>query len=347
MKPGLASETKFGFLCPDRRTRTSPWAKDDDRGEGRYLGGEALPGWKAGVLQIGMGLAILLSGCVSSSIHQETVKDLAAARSDLDRLRDENTTLKSEVAARQAVIQDLRQQLKEGESKGQMQSQDVDRLAKRNLDLVGEVANLSSQNRDLSQTLEARDQELEQVRNRIAGLENAEEEKTTRFKSMYDKLVGGFQNEIKTGAIGVTQEGDKLSVNMVETSLFKPGSAEIKPMGLKLLDRVGQILKLEPDQPIRIEGYTDNVPIGSRRSDKFRNNWELSAARAVNVVRYLSGPVGIPPARLSASAFADNHPVASNQTKEGRARNSRIEIVVLPTDAAQGLLEPKSQPPSP
>jgi len=319
----LASELKMRFPRTDRR----------------------IPGWKAGILQIGMGLAILLSGCgVSSAVHQATLKDLAAARSDLDRLRDENTTLKSEVAARQAVIQDLRQQIKEGENKGQMESQDLDRLSKRNLELVGEVANLSSQNRDLSQTLEARDQELEQIRTRIAEQEKAKEEKNNRFKSTYDKLVGRFQDEIKQGEVSVTQGRDKLSVNMVEKALFKPGSAEIKPTGLKLLDRVGEFLKSDTDQPIRIEGYTDNVAIGSRPTDKFRTNWELSAARAVAVVRHLSGPVGIPSERLSAVGFADNRPVASNQTPEGRALNRRIEIVLLSPDTSQALEE--SKPPT-
>jgi len=301
------------------------------------------------LIEIGMGLAILLSGCgVSSSVHQATLKDLAAARSDLDRLREENTTLKSDVAARQATIQDLRQQLKEGENKGQIESQDADRLAKRNLELVGEVANLSSQNRDLSQTLEARDQELEQIRNRIADQEKAQEkaitEKDNRLKSTYDKLIGRFQDEIKKGEVSVTQGRDRLSVNMVEKALFKPGSAEIKPTGLKLLDRVGEILKLDTDQPIRIEGYTDNVPPGSRRTEKYPTNWELSAARAVAVVRHLSGPVGIPSERLSAVGFADNRPVASNQTPEGRALNRRIEIVLLSQDTAQAHEEPK--PPS-
>ncbi|HET6466230.1 MAG TPA: OmpA family protein [Nitrospiria bacterium] len=320
-----------------------------NKAEGHLPGGAAIPGWKAGVLQIGMGLAILLSGCgVSSSVHQTALKDLASARSDLDRLREENTTLKSEVAARQAVIQDLRQQIKEGENKGQMESQDADRLAKRNLELVGEVANLSSQNRDLSQTLEARDQELEQIRTRIAEQEKtqekAKEEKNNRFKPIYDKLVGRFQDEIKKGEVGITQGPDKLSVNMIEKTLFKPGSAEIKPTGLKLLDRVGEILKLDTEQPIRIEGYTDNVPIGSRRADKFPTNWELSASRAAAVVRHLSGPVGIPSERLSAIGFADNRPVASNQTPEGRALNRRIEIVLLSQDTSQAHEEPK--PPS-
>jgi chemotaxis protein MotB len=337
------------FLRTDQRTRTSPKAKSEDKAEGHPSGGEAIPGWKAGVLQIGMGLAILLSGCgVSSAVHQATLKDLAAARSDLDRLRDENTTLKSEVAARQAVIQDLRQQIKEGENKGQMESQDVDRLSKRNLELVGEVANLSSQNRDLSQTLEARDQELEQIRTRIAEQEKvqekAKEEKNSRFKSTYDNLVGRFQDEIKQGEVSVTQGRDKLSVNMVEKALFKPGSAEIKPTGLKLLNRVGEILKSDTDQPIRIEGYTDNVAIGSSRTDKFRSNWDLSAARAAAVVRHLSGPVGIPSERFSAVGFADNRPIASNQTPEGRALNRRIEIVLLSPDTDQAHEEPK--PPS-
>jgi len=301
------------------------------------------------VIEIGMGLAILLSGCgVSTSVHQTALKDLASARSDLDRLREENTTLKSEVAARQAVIQDLRQQIKEGENKGRMESQDADRLAKRNLELVGEVANLSSQNRDLSQTLEARDQELVQIRTRIAEQEKAQdkakEEKNNRFKSTYDILVGRFQEEIKKGEVRITQEPDKLSVHIAEKALFKPGTAEIKPTGLKLLDRIGEILKLDTDQPIRIEGYTDNVPIGSRRTDKFQTNWELSAVRAVAVVRHLSGPVGIPSSRLSAVGFAENRPVASNETPEGRALNRRIEIVLVSPDTGQAHEE--SKPPS-
>jgi len=296
--------------------------------------------------EIGMGLAMLLaSGCgVSSSVHQAALKDLAAARSDLDRLKGENAALKSDVAARQGVIQDLRQQIKESENKGQLESQDADRLVKRNLELVAEVANLSSQVRDLSQTLDARGQELDDVRTRLAAAQKAGEENTEILKPIRDKWVDAFRDEIQKGDLSVDQEKAGLSIRIAEKALFNSGSADIKPAGRALLDRAGEILKSVADQPVRIEGYTDNTPIGSRRANKFPTNWELSAARAVSVVRYLSGPGGVPSGRLSAAAFADNRPVAPNETKEGRARNRRIEIVLPPPETARPAEGPK--PPS-
>lgn len=299
------------------------------------------------IIKIQMALAILLTGCgVSSSVHQATLKNLDSARSDLERLRDQNTTLKSEVAAREAIIQDLRRQINEIENKRQIQSRDSERLVNRNLELVAESSNLSSQIRDLSQTLEAREQELEQIRSRIAAQEKIQEQfkekKAERIKMVYDQLAVGLQADIKKGTVSITQGPEKLSVHLVEGALFKVKSADIKPTGQKLLDRIGAILKSDPNIPIRIEGYTDNVPPGSRRKDKFRTNWDLSAARAVNVVRYLSGAAGLPSERMSAVAFAQNHPIASNKTKDGRARNRRIEMVLFPIEADSGLQESNS-----
>jgi chemotaxis protein MotB len=295
--------------------------------------------------KIGIGLAILLTGCVSPSVHRAALSDLSETRSRLDRLKDENAALKSELAARDDSLQDLRRQIAETQDKGRIQSEDTDRLAKRNLELSGENADLASQNRDLSQALEARNQELEEFHHRLAEEAKAKEEEVDRLKSTYDKLVGELHDEIKKGDITVTRVMDKLSVNLVEKILFDSGSAEIKPGGRKVLDRVGGILKSVTEKQIRIEGYTDNVPIGSRLTDQFPTNWELSAARAVNVVRYLSGSVGVPPRLLSAAGFAENHPVAANKTQEGRAQNRRIEIVLLPSDMDRVLQELK--PPSP
>lgn len=297
--------------------------------------------------QIAMGLAILLTGCVSSSVHQAVLKDLSETRDRLDRLKDDVEILKSELASREAAIEDLRRQLTEFQTKGQFQSEDADRLVKRNLELAGENANLSSQNRDLSQSLQDHRQELEELHHRLAEEAKAKEEDVNRLKSTYDKLVGELQDEIKKGDITVTRVMNKLSVNLVEKILFDSGSAEIKPGGRKVLDRVGGILKSVKEKQIRIEGYTDNVPIGSRLADQFSTNWELSSARAVTVVRYLSGPVGVPSDLLSAAGFAENHPVAANETKEGRAQNRRIEIVLLPSDPDRVLQELKSSSPTP
>jgi chemotaxis protein MotB len=299
------------------------------------------------VVDIGMGLAFLITGCVSSSVHEAALKDLSETRGRLNHLAEENIALKTELAGRDALLQDLRRQIADIRNKGQNQSEDADRLGRRNLELSGEVANLASQNRDLSQTLEARNQEMEELHRRLADEAKAQEDEVNRLKSTYDRLVGELHEEIKKGDITVTRVMNKLSVNLVEKILFDSGSAKIKPKGLKVLDRVGGILKSVTDKQIRIEGYTDNVPIGSRLTEKFPTNWELSTARAVNVVRYLSGPVGVPPQWLSAGGYADNHPVASNDTNEGRAQNRRIEIVLLPTDMDQVLKELKSHNPTP
>jgi chemotaxis protein MotB len=299
------------------------------------------------VVNIGMGLALLLTGCVSTSTYESALKDLSETRGRLNHLAEENVALKTDLAGRDALLRDLRRQIAEIRNEGQVQSADADRLGQRNLELTGDVANLSSQNRDLSQALEARNQELEGLHRRLAEEAKAKEDEVNRLKSTYDRLVGELNEEIKKGDITVTRVMNKLSVNLVEKILFDSGSAEIKPGGLKILDRVGGILKSVTDKQIRIEGYTDDVPIGSRLRDKFPTNWELSAARAVNVVRYLSGPVGVPPEGLSAGGYADNHPVASNDTPAGRAQNRRIEIVLLPTDIDQVLKELKTRNPTP
>jgi len=110
---------------------------------------------------------------------------------------------------------------------------------------------------------------------------------------------------------------------------------------LEVLRRVGGVVKEVADKEIRIEGYTDNVPISSRLQQKFPTNWELSAARAVNVLRFLQERIGIPGERISACGFGEFKPVADNATAEGRALNRRIQIVLVPLET----LEPPTTTP--
>jgi chemotaxis protein MotB len=153
-------------------------------------------------------------------------------------------------------------------------------------------------------------------------------------KSTYDSLVSELKQEIKQGEVQITQLKDKLTVNMVEKILFDSGSAVIKKNGTRVLDRVAEILKGLSGQQIKVEGHTDNVPIGPGLAEKFPTNWELSTARATTVVRYLQGR-GVSPTVLSAEGYADYRPVSPNDTDEGKAKNRRIEIVLIPLDAAR------------
>jgi chemotaxis protein MotB len=116
----------------------------------------------------------------------------------------------------------------------------------------------------------------------------------------------------------------------VDKILFPSGESAISPEGLKVLERIGNILKNAQGKAVRVEGHTDNVPIGGNLKSKFPTNWELSTARAVNVIRLLQEKVGMDPKRLEAAGLGEYRPVAPNDTREGRAQNRRIEIYLLP-----------------
>jgi chemotaxis protein MotB len=115
---------------------------------------------------------------------------------------------------------------------------------------------------------------------------------------------------------------------------FEPGAAPSNPNGLPALKEIGEILQQVPDRQIVIVGHTDPMPIGPSLQGDFKDNVELSEARAKGVVRYLVEEAGINPANLTIAAKGDSKPVASNATEEGRRLNRRIEIKVAPKGSA-------------
>jgi chemotaxis protein MotB len=123
--------------------------------------------------------------------------------------------------------------------------------------------------------------------------------------------------------IGVTRDG--VVVSLSGNVLFDSGKADLKPQGLILLDALAARLRTMPNE-IRIEGHTDNIAI---TTPLYPSNWELSAARATTVGRYLTEHGGIAPTRVIAAGFGEHRPAASNDTREGRARNRRVDFVVL------------------
>lgn len=125
-------------------------------------------------------------------------------------------------------------------------------------------------------------------------------------------------------AVEVIPQGAKIIIRMHDGVLFDEGSAIIKVESVKAIDTVAKELK-KSNTKIQIEGHSDNTPV---LGGQYSSNWELSTARAVNITRYLIETAGIEKERLSASGYADNRPVASNDTKEGRAKNRRVDIVV-------------------
>jgi chemotaxis protein MotB len=180
---------------------------------------------------------------------------------------------------------------------------------------------------NLEQEKAALEQELKE---RLASMSREKEEEIRRVQATYDTLVTDLKAEIEEGQITITQLADRLSVSMVDRILFPSGEADITPEGLKVLERVGNVLKNTNRKIIRVEGHTDNIPISQKLVQTYPTNWELSASRATNVVRFLQDKVGISPERLEAVGLSEYHPIATNTTAPGRSQNRRIEIALLP-----------------
>jgi len=144
----------------------------------------------------------------------------------------------------------------------------------------------------------------------------------------YEELNQRLQAEVQADQVEIQQLQDRLKVTVVNEILFAEGGWELDQKGHQTLNKIAPVLKSLTNQRIEINGYTDNVPIGPELKSRFPSNWELSTARATEVVRYLIKQ-GVNPQLLSATGFGEQDPVASNSTAAGRAKNRRIEIVLV------------------
>jgi chemotaxis protein MotB len=152
------------------------------------------------------------------------------------------------------------------------------------------------------------------------------------LKTVQDALAKSLVEEIETGDIRVSERGGLLVIDVSDTVLFGVGDATLSERGQKVLTRLADSLKTLPDEAVfQVGGHTDNQPIKSEEvKARFPTNWELSASRATNVVRFLEETCQIPGKRLVAAGFSEFRPVASNAKPKGRAKNRRIEIALLP-----------------
>jgi chemotaxis protein MotB len=145
------------------------------------------------------------------------------------------------------------------------------------------------------------------------------------LKPSLDLLQEKLKDEIQRGEVDLHLEPRGLTVSFKQAALFDSGDADIKPSAFVALGKVADAILKLPNQ-IRLEGHTDNVPI---HNDHFRNNWELSSARSIAVLQFLTDRFQVPVKRLAVSGYADVAPVASNDDEAGRARNRRVDVVIL------------------
>ncbi|HSH97613.1 MAG: flagellar motor protein MotD [Methylophilaceae bacterium] len=145
-----------------------------------------------------------------------------------------------------------------------------------------------------------------------------------------NKLANSLGQLINDGKLRVVQNNRGIRIDIHDTLLFTPGSAELSPAAKQPLTEIANFLKESTNQ-IQVEGHTDNVPI---HTDQFFSNWELSAMRATALVRLFTES-NIAESRLSAAGYGSAQPIADNATPEGRAKNRRVSIMILYSDANQ------------
>lgn len=127
------------------------------------------------------------------------------------------------------------------------------------------------------------------------------------------------------GLVEMDRHQDRIEVRMNNQMLFDSGSARLSNAVLRVLRDVGRILQ-PLENPIQVEGHTDDIPINT---PEFPSNWELSAARAASVVHFFTR-IGVPPDRLAAIGYGEHRPIADNETEAGRGRNRRVTLVIAP-----------------
>ena len=184
--------------------------------------------------------------------------------------------------------------------------------------------------RDIEMHRDALEKENANLRAENARLRHQIERETMRTQAPATDALEELKRKLQAQGIKVTMEGGQLVLTMLDRILFESGRATLRPEAKSVLRRVAGVLERDyPDRVIRVEGHTDDRPI-VKSKDRYKSNWELSAARALSVLHFLSKEGGIDERRMYAAAYADTRPAVPGKSEAARAQNRRVQIVILP-----------------
>lgn len=256
-------------------------------------------------------MALLLVGCVKKGIYEEQL----SVNADL---RVQNDKLMSEIDEMSARIDVLEADLTAAD----------EALAGANATLTDTRARLADTQDKLTTKMAeagALQDDIDEMKRALRELEERKAQAEASLRT-FRGLVSRFQAMIDAGTLQVKVVDGRMVVELATDILFPTGSATLSADGQKTVAEVARVLATIPERDFQVAGHTDNVPIGTER---FPSNWDLGAARAITVTQLLVES-GLPSQRVSAASYADTRPVDTNETKQGRAHNRRIEIIVVP-----------------
>ena len=270
------------------------------------------------VTKLFISILVLLSSCVPTKKFNASQTALQSARNDSATLARKVSDLQGDIAKLQQEVAD---HLKTIDSKAQRiseQEQQIDKLSKEIADLNKDASNKQSLLTKSGQELVNQRKKLEQLQALMDQQRKAIEEIR---RKMADALTGFKSNELT-----VATKNGKVYVSLQENLLFPSGSAVVNPKGKEALAKLAEVLNINPEITVDIEGHTDSIPIHG----KYQDNWDLSLARAASIVRILTIDYKVNPERVIASGHSQYEPVQTNSSADGRALNRRTDIILSP-----------------
>ena len=271
--------------------------------------------------------AVLLSSCVSQ-------KKFAELQADYDSTKSQLTDANAKVLECQVEKDKIAGQIASLEAQNKLLSQNHENNI-RQIESLSRLSESASSNiKDIVAQLSEKDKYINGIRGAMSRKDSINLALAVNLKSA---LADGIQDE----DIIVDVEKTVVYITISDKLLFKSGSSTITAKAKGLLAKVAAVIKEKPDMEVMVEGYTDNVPI---KTAKTQDNWDLSTQRATSVIRILQNDFSIDPKRLIASGRSEYSPIATNDTAEGRSRNRRTRFVILPKlDQFFDILEQKPE----
>ncbi|MDQ3101711.1 MAG: OmpA family protein [Bacteroidota bacterium] len=239
-----------------------------------------------------------LSSCVSKKKYTLATAHVTKLRADSSNYEDRIRTLETDLSGTRKDLESTQGKL--STTTGTLNERDQ-LLAQKESELLDKARRMD----ELNKKLDAQTAALTGLRKKVAD------------------ALGSFRSDELT----VTMKDGKVYVSLQENLLFKSGSADVDPKGKDALGKLSAVLNVNPDIGILVEGHTDSIPMAGGR---FKDNWELSTARATSIVRILTVDHKVDPDRVTAAGRGEHIPVASNKESEGRAKNRRTEIILTP-----------------
>jgi len=250
-------------------------------------------------------MILLFTSCVAN-------KKYKASQSNVDKLQKENANTQSKLNDTQKTLNDCNEKIKT--------------LNSANSSLQTENSLTQKDINDLKALAAVSKMTIADQATRLKTLQDMIQAQKDIMNKLKNSIADALMN-YKTDELSVYIKNGNVYVSLEEKLLFKSGSDVVDPKGKAALKSLAMVLNNTSDITVMIEGHTDNVPI---KTASFKDNWDLSTARATSILRLLTKDYGFDPIRITASGRGEFHPVKSNDTVEGKAANRRTEIILSP-----------------